>query len=30
LQAQALQCWEPLAMKLGKAEGEELVLIASR
>jgi 2-polyprenyl-3-methyl-5-hydroxy-6-metoxy-1,4-benzoquinol methylase len=30
LKAQALQCWEPVAMKLGKAEGEELVLIASR
>jgi len=30
LEAQALQCWEPLAMKLDRAQGEELVLMATR
>lgn len=30
LHAQALQCWEQLATKLGSAAGEELVLTASR
>lgn len=30
INAQLAQCWEPLAMKVGHAEGEELVLTATR
>jgi 2-polyprenyl-3-methyl-5-hydroxy-6-metoxy-1,4-benzoquinol methylase len=30
LRGQLLQCWEPLAMRLGRAEGDELLLMASK